>query len=149
MSQMFQLAAFLLQEHDGIKHPVMYASRKLLPREQNYTVGEREALAIVWVVEKFHRCLYGQHFILESNHRPLEYIQSSNSENTMGHIGDEFYQAHCCTLAFIALSVLFVFCLLVCRKHMLPEQRATSIVLHADVCRECERSMPGDANDNH
>ena len=71
----------LLQEHDGIKHPVMYASRKLLPREQNYSVGEREALAIVWVVEKFHRFLYGQHFILESDHRPLEYIQSSQSKN--------------------------------------------------------------------
>jgi len=60
----------LLQEHDGIKHPVMYASRKLLPREQNYLVGGREALAIVWVVEKFHRFLYGPHFILESDHCP-------------------------------------------------------------------------------
>ena len=71
----------LLQEHDRIKLPVMYASRKLLPREQNYSVGEREALAIVWVVEKFHRFLYGQHFILESDHRPLKYIQSSHSKN--------------------------------------------------------------------
>jgi len=60
----------LLQEHDGIKHSVMYASRKLLPREQNYSVGERKALAIVWVVEKFHRVLYGHHFILESDHAP-------------------------------------------------------------------------------
>jgi len=35
-------------------------------------VGGREALAIVWVVNKFYRYLYGQHFILESDHRPLE-----------------------------------------------------------------------------
>jgi len=49
-----------MREKLFIKHPVMYASRKLLPREQNYSVGEREALAIVWVGEKFHRFLYGQ-----------------------------------------------------------------------------------------
>jgi len=49
------LGACLLQEHEGIKHPVLYGSRKLLPREQNYSVGEREALVIIWAVEKFHR----------------------------------------------------------------------------------------------
>ena len=49
------LGGCLLQEHDGVRHPVLYASRKLLPREQNYSVGEREALAIIWAVDKFHR----------------------------------------------------------------------------------------------
>ena len=67
----------LLQEHDGIKHPVIYASRKLLPRE-NYSVGEREALAIVWVVEKFHRFLYGQYFILESDPAPWSTFSHHN-----------------------------------------------------------------------
>ena len=33
--------------HGGVKHPVFYASKKLIPREQNYSVGEREALAIM------------------------------------------------------------------------------------------------------
>jgi len=75
------LGACLLQEYDGIKHPVLYASRKLLPREQNYSVGEREALAIIWAVRKFHRYLYGQHFTLESDHRPLEYLQSNHPRN--------------------------------------------------------------------
>jgi len=37
----------MMQEHDGVKHPVMYGSQKMLSREQNYSVGEREALAIV------------------------------------------------------------------------------------------------------
>ena len=40
----------LLQEHVGVRHPVLYASRKLLPREQNYSVGEREALVVSYVV---------------------------------------------------------------------------------------------------
>jgi len=28
-------------------------------------VGEREALAMIWAVNKFHRFLYGQHFVFE------------------------------------------------------------------------------------
>jgi len=51
---------------------MIYASKKLIPRERNYSVGERKALAIIWAVKKFHRYLYGQHFTLESDHRPLE-----------------------------------------------------------------------------
>jgi len=49
------LGACMMQEYDGVKHPLMYDSRKILPREQNYLVGERQALAIVWAVNKFHR----------------------------------------------------------------------------------------------
>ena len=75
------LGGCLLQEHDGVRHPMLYASRKLLPQEQNYSVGEREALAIIWTVDKFHRYLYGQHLTLESDHHPLEYLQTSHSKN--------------------------------------------------------------------
>ena len=64
-----------------VKHPVLYASKKLLGRERNYPVGEREALAIVWAVQKMHRFLYGQHFVLETDHRPLQYLNSSHSKS--------------------------------------------------------------------
>ena len=47
-----------IQEYDAVKHPVMYASKKLLQREQNYPLGTREALAIIWAVNKSHRYLY-------------------------------------------------------------------------------------------
>jgi len=46
------LGGCLLQMHGGVKHPVFYASRKLIPREQNYSVGEREALATICAVKK-------------------------------------------------------------------------------------------------
>jgi len=76
------LGICMMQEYDGVKHPLKYASKKMLAREQNYSVGESEALAIVWAVNKFHRYLYGQHFILECDHRqPLEYLQTSHSTN--------------------------------------------------------------------
>ena len=53
------------QIHEGVKHPLLYASKKLIPREQNYSVGERVALAIIWAVKKFQRYVYGQQFTLE------------------------------------------------------------------------------------
>jgi hypothetical protein len=77
----FALGAVLLQETDGIKHPVAYASRKLLSRECNYTVGERECLAVVWAVQKFSRFLIANHFVLETDHRPLECLNAVNTSN--------------------------------------------------------------------
>jgi len=41
------LGGCLLQMHEGVKHPVLYASKKLIPRQQNYSVGEREALTVL------------------------------------------------------------------------------------------------------
>jgi len=35
----------------------LYASRKLIPREQNYSVGEREALSIIWAVSSTDTCM--------------------------------------------------------------------------------------------
>ena len=42
------IGAVLLQEgDDGMKHPIAYASKKLLSREMNYSTIEKECLAIV------------------------------------------------------------------------------------------------------
>jgi len=68
------IGACLLQQHKGVKHLVLYASKRLLGRERNYPVGESDALAIVLAVQKMHRFLYGQHFVLETDHRPLQYF---------------------------------------------------------------------------
>jgi len=71
----------LLQERDGEKLPVAYASRKLLPREQKYSVIEKECLAIVWAVGKFHRYLFGKDLLLETDHHPLTYLSKAKLAN--------------------------------------------------------------------
>jgi hypothetical protein len=75
------LGAILKQEHDGKMFPVIYASKKLLDREKNYSVIERECLAIVWAVDKFDFYLSGRYFEIETDHQPLIYISQNKMVN--------------------------------------------------------------------
>ena len=75
------VGAVLLQEHDGKLHPVAYASKKLLPREQRYSTMEKECLAIVWAVRKFMVYLYGRQFVLQTDHQPLAYLSRAKYIN--------------------------------------------------------------------
>ncbi|XP_072140178.1 uncharacterized protein [Dermacentor andersoni] len=70
------------QCHEGVLHPVAYASRKLLPRETRYSTVEREGLALVWAIQKFHVYLFGKQFVLQSDHQPLAYISSAKHTNS-------------------------------------------------------------------
>jgi len=47
---------------DGQGHPIAYASRTFTPAEQGYSQLEKEDLAVVFGVRKFHNFIYGQHF---------------------------------------------------------------------------------------
>ena len=44
----------------------MFASRALTGSDRNYQNLERECLAIIWGMEKFHYFLYGKEFTLEN-----------------------------------------------------------------------------------
>ena len=68
------IGAILLQEESGVKHPVAFASRKLLTRERDYSTIEKENVAIVWAIQKFQNFLYGKEFILETDHQPLLFL---------------------------------------------------------------------------
>ena len=61
------LGAVLLQN----SKPVMFMSRALTGSESNYQNLERECLATIWGMEKFHYFLYGKEFTLETDQKPL------------------------------------------------------------------------------
>ncbi len=75
------VGAALIQEFDDGRFPIVYASKKLLPRESRYSVIERECLAVVWAIKKFVKYLYGKQFIIETDHHPLAYLNEAKFSN--------------------------------------------------------------------
>ena len=57
---------------DGNEKPIAFASRTLNKTEQGYSQIEKEGLALVYGVTKYHMYLYGKpRFILVTDHKPL------------------------------------------------------------------------------
>ena len=66
---------------DGHNHPVGYYSRKLLPREQRYSTIEKECLAIKLAFEAFKVYLLGRKFVVQTDHRALEWMERLKENN--------------------------------------------------------------------
>ena len=62
------------KDKNGEEHPIAFASRKLLIREQSLSTTEKECLGIVWEVELFRYYLFGRTFKLQTNHNPLIWL---------------------------------------------------------------------------
>jgi len=73
----YGLGAVLLQQvpasdgSDACWKPVYFASRKLSDPESRYATIEREALAVVWGVQRFRSFITGLEFSVVSDHKPL------------------------------------------------------------------------------
>ena len=63
---------------DGKERPIAFVSRTLNVAEKKYAQIEKEGLAIIFGVTKFHNYLYGRPFVIESDHKPLSYLFSES-----------------------------------------------------------------------
>ena len=73
------LSAILLQKSVGKddRRVVAYASRTLTEVERRYSQTDKEALAIVWAIERLHLYLYGNRFTLFTDCKPVQLIFSN------------------------------------------------------------------------
>ncbi|GFX74189.1 retrovirus-related Pol polyprotein from transposon 412 [Trichonephila clavipes] len=78
------VGAVLSQEIDGQERVVAYWSKCLSKLERNYCVTRKELLAIVKAIEHFHHYLYGQKFLLRTDHASLTWLM--NFRNTEGQV---------------------------------------------------------------
>ena len=70
------IAMVLVQEDNGIEHPIYYLSRNLNDTEMKYSYVEKLALAAVQAIQRFrHYVLFRKTTIL-SNCNPMTYILS-------------------------------------------------------------------------
>ncbi|GFX23991.1 retrovirus-related Pol polyprotein from transposon 412 [Trichonephila clavipes] len=78
------VGAVLSQDIDGQERVVAYWSKCLSKPERNYCVTRKELLAIVKAIEHFHHYLYGQKFLLRTDHASLTWLM--NFRNTEGQV---------------------------------------------------------------
>ena len=61
--------------------PIMYPSKKLLTREQQYSTIEKGCLAIVRAVSVLREYLEGREFVIQSDHFPLQWLNKMKGQN--------------------------------------------------------------------
>lgn len=74
----YAIGAVLSQIQEKSERPIAFASRTLNKCETNYSTIEKEALAIIWGIDKFKPYLYGNKFTLFTDHKPLQFIKNCN-----------------------------------------------------------------------
>ena len=68
-------------DDDGMEHPVVFYSRKLLPRETRYSTVEKECLTIMAATHNFRVYLLGRSFTIQTDHRALEWLDRLKDNN--------------------------------------------------------------------
>ena len=70
----FAIGVVLGQREDGKLYVIYYASKTLNEAQRNYTTTEKELLAIVFALDKFHAYLVGFFIVVFTNHSALKYL---------------------------------------------------------------------------
>ena len=67
---------------DETEKPIAFASRTLSEAEKGYSQVEKECLAVIYGIKKFHQYVYGRHFQIVTNHKPITTLFSESKGMT-------------------------------------------------------------------
>ena len=72
------MGAVLLQDdpNDNNERIIEYASKAFSDTQKKYSTIEKEATSIMWSIQQWHHFLIGKKFVLETDHKPLVWLQS-------------------------------------------------------------------------
>jgi hypothetical protein len=70
----YAVGAVLGQRVEGRPHVLHYASKTLTEPQQNYTVTEKELLAVVFALEKFRSYLLGSKVVIFTDHAAVKHL---------------------------------------------------------------------------
>lgn len=73
-------AVLLQQDVSGKRRIISFASKSLTETERKYFQTEREALSLVWAVDRFQLYLLGRRFTLITDCKPLQFLFKERSK---------------------------------------------------------------------
>lgn len=80
----YAMGAILAQkDEDNNEHAIAYASKGLNKHELNYTVTEKECLAIVWAIRHFEHYITGRHFTIVTDHYALKWLYTQKPKGRL------------------------------------------------------------------
>ena len=65
---------------DNSDKPITFASRTLNTAEKNYSQLDKEGARVMFGLKKFHKYLYGRHFTIVTDHKPLVSLFSEKKQ---------------------------------------------------------------------
>ncbi|KZS18242.1 Uncharacterized protein APZ42_015657 [Daphnia magna] len=72
----YGIGAVLSQSKEGKEFPLAYASRLLSKSDMNYSIIEKECLALIWGLQKFRGFMWGCKIIIITDHEALCWLRT-------------------------------------------------------------------------
>lgn len=72
----YSVGAVLVQQQEGEERPLAFVGCTMTASERNYSISEKECLALVWTVKKFLFFIWGRPIRIVRDHHALCWIQS-------------------------------------------------------------------------